>query len=112
MNSLLDLANDLDKVVERVEGVSKQVVNDVALSVLNDLLQSTPADVGTALSNWQLTLDAPAGEVLPALVPSPKGRMVKGVWTHMVDPVLTAQANIPLVLDAAKLALNGRVVGQ
>jgi hypothetical protein len=112
MSSLLDLANDLDNLLTRVGAMSKQVVDDVALSVLNDLVQSTPADVGTALSNWQLTLDAPAADSIPAFAPSPRGKVIDGVWTHTVDPSFTAQANIPAVLDSAKLALSARAIGQ
>jgi hypothetical protein len=107
MSSLLDLANDLDNLLTRVGAMSKQVVDDVSLSVLNDLVQSTPADVGTALSNWQLTLDAPAADSIPAFAPSPRGKVIDGVWTHTVDPAFTAQANIPAVLGFSKVG-SGR----
>lgn len=112
MPTLTDLADQMDALAKRIPAFAKETTDDVALSILNDLVQVTPVDVGTALSNWQLTLDAPAADVLPAFVPSPKGRMKDGKWQHAVDPVVTAQNNLPRVLDEAKLVLAGRVPGQ
>jgi hypothetical protein len=112
MANLDNLADDMIRLSVRIDSFAKQTVQDVSLSILSDLVQVTPADVGTALSNWQLTLDAPAEHVLTAYVSSPRGKMVKGIWTHKVDPVLTAQANVAPTLDAAKVILAGRQKGQ
>jgi hypothetical protein len=110
--TLLDLANQMDALEKRVKAASKSTTDDVALSILNDLVQVTPVDVGTAISNWQLTLDAPASDIVPAYAPSPKGRTKHGVWTHVVDPIITAQNNLPLILDAARRVLSARQLGQ
>ena|ERR1035437_484490 len=112
MANLNDLANDMDKLLVRLDSFAKQTVKDAALSIMSDLVQVTPVDVGTALSNWQLTLDTPAEHVLTAYEPALRGRNVKGVWTHRVDPALTAQANVAPTLDAAKVVLAERQKGQ
>jgi hypothetical protein len=110
--TLLDLANQMDALEKRVKAASKSTTDEVALSILNDLVQVTPVDVGTAISNWQLSLDAPALDIVPAYAPSPKGRTKAGVWTHAVDPIITSQNNLPLILDAAKRVLAARQLGQ
>lgn len=112
MATLDNLADDMIKLSARIDSFAAQTVQDVSLSILSDLVQVTPVDVGTALSNWQLTLDAPAEHVLTAYEPAPRGKMVKNVWTHKVDPVLTAQANVAPTMDAAKVVLAGRQKGQ
>jgi hypothetical protein len=72
---------------------------EVARTVNFDLLQVTPVDTGKAVSNWQVTLDAPAEGIRPAYVPSPEGFMQNGTWTHSVDPELTRQANIAPAME-------------
>lgn len=112
MADLLDLAADMQKLETRISAFQKQTSEDVSLSILTDLVQVTPVDVGTALSNWQLTLDAPAVGAVPAFVPSPKGRSIKGVWVHKVPIDITAQANIQPTIDAAKAVLLTKQPGQ
>lgn len=112
MADLDDLANDMDALVKRLGVFSDQIVKDAAMTILIDLVQSTPADVGSAITNWQLTLDAPAERELAAYVPSLRGRTVKGLWEHRIDPAITAQANIPPTVDAAKGILVNREPGQ
>src|SRR5437899_3337950 len=112
MATLLDLANEMETLSKRIGVFAKQVADDASLSILNDLIQTTPVDVGTALSNWQLTVGAPALGTIPAFAPSPKGRVKQGAWTHLVDPVLTAQSNLPAILESAKTVLASRQPGQ
>ncbi len=112
MATLEDLAKQMETLADRLKLFAKRTADDVALSILNDLVQVTPVDVGTALSNWQLTLDSPALGVLPAFVPSPRGSVKQGKWTHVIDPIVTAQNNLPRVLQEANLVLAGRIPGQ
>lgn len=112
MASLLDLADQMDKLSQRLPIFAKKTTEDVALTIVNDVTQVTPVDVGEALSNWIISLDAPSVETIPAFAPSPKGRVKDGKWQHAVDPVVTAQNNLPSVLSAATAVLAGRVPGQ
>lgn len=114
MPNLNNLADDMDNLLVRITGFRARVTRDVALTILNDLVQVTPVDVGTALSNWVLTLDSPflSGLVLPAFVPSPRGRVIKGKWTHAVPPTITAQANVQPTIDAAEIELAAKQPGQ
>lgn len=112
MADLLDLANDMSLLSGRIDAFRKQTTEDVALTILSDLVQVTPVDTGTALSNWLLTVGAPAAALVPAHFPSPKGRVKRGVWEHAVDPVATAQANVTPTMDAAKAVLATKQPGQ
>jgi hypothetical protein len=111
---------DLETFMNRLNAVSSNYIgrlaSDVAvqaaLVVMADLSERTPADVGTALSNWQVTLDTPASEIIPAYAPSPKGKVIKRVWTHAVDPLATIAANAPSVMDNARSVLSHKQPGQ
>lgn len=112
MANLTDLATYMDRVANAVPDFGNQVAKDVANTILSDLTQVTPVDVGEAVSNWQVTLDAPAVSDVPAFAPSPKGRVVKGVWVHKVDPVITAQANVPPTVQAGQAEIAKKKPGQ
>lgn len=114
MADLLSLANDMNALSAKLGLFANQVVEDVASSILNDLTQVTPVDTGTAVSNWVVTLDAPAlgGLVLMAHAPSPKGRVRKGVWVHTVPPSITAQANVPQTMQAGLAVIKTKQPGQ
>jgi hypothetical protein len=114
MPNLVDLANDMDALVTKLGLFANQASEDVASTILNDLVQVTPADTGEALSNWIVTLDAPAlgGLIFSPFVPSPKGRMKSGVWVHAVDPSITARANIPQTLEAGMSVIQTKQPGQ
>ena len=74
MRTLLDLANELDQLATTLP---PQVTNNLSLEaaelILNDLLSVTPVDSGKAISNWQVTLDTPPQEALPAYYPGKQG---------------------------------------
>lgn len=114
MADLGDLAKFMDSLV--ANSAQAQLANLYAMAVADaiviDLAYSTPADVGEAISNWQVTLDGEATTILPAYFPSPKGRTRKGVWAHTVDPVQTAQFNAPATIDAARAVLRTKAPGQ
>jgi hypothetical protein len=58
--TLLDLANDLDGLNGKVSVASSEHAKKVALTIVGDLAYHTPVDTSKALSNWDVTLDAPA----------------------------------------------------
>lgn len=114
MADMRDLADFMDSYLQR--NVPVVLANALAVraakAIVEDLALHTPADVGDALSNWQLTLDAPAVAVRPAFVPSPKGRTIKGIWTHRVPPASTIGANAPQVIAQARVVLSAKKPGQ
>lgn len=113
MADLGDLADFMDNVA--AGDAQAQLANAYAIAVadaiLVDLSYETPADTGLAISNWQVTLDAPALSLVPAFAPSPKGHTRKGLWEHKVPPTLTQLANAPLTLDAGRIVLRAKQPG-
>lgn len=112
MANLLDLA----RFMEGMKAPGVRLANNKAIAIADaiiiDLAQNTPADVGTAVSNWQVTLDNPAPDVIDAFSPSKKGRVLKGVWVHAVDPTITIQANAPILIDNARNILQTKEPGE
>jgi hypothetical protein len=97
---------------KRLHGTASNAAIDAAKAIINDLTTTTPIDEGTAVSNWQVSLDAPDLHSIEAFAPSPRGRMIDGVWTHTVPPEITRAANVPLVLAAAEAQLFRKQPGQ
>ena len=60
MRTLLDLVKDLENSVKKIETSASNIASDVSMAVLEDLVFHTPVDTSNALSNWQLTINAPA----------------------------------------------------
>lgn len=112
MSTLTDLANSIEALNASIPTIVSEKAVEVATAIVDDLALVTPADRGDALSNWQVTLDSPSIDPVTAYEPSPRGRMVRGVWTHSVPPEITRAANAPATIDAAKIVLQARVPGQ
>lgn len=74
MRTLKDLADDFERMALTLPD---EVTNNLSVKcvevILHDLLQVTPVDTSKALSNWQVTLDAPATESIDAYYPGKKG---------------------------------------
>lgn len=60
MATLLELAERMDRLAARVTPVGNDAAKKAALTILGDLVYGTPVDTSKALSNWQVTLNAPA----------------------------------------------------
>jgi len=71
--TLLDLANSLEKKAAAINAAASQLAVDTALAIVGDLVYHTPVDTTKALSNWTVTLDAPASDYLPAFYPGKGG---------------------------------------
>jgi hypothetical protein len=109
--TLTDLANKLEKIVEEMPERANSGAKKAASAILFDLTEGTPADVGEAISNWQVTQNVPAMSAIPAYAPSPKGRMRGGVWTHTVDPEITRAANAPIAFNEGKEIISSKPPG-
>lgn len=116
MADMNDLATFMDRLNSASENYIGRFASDVAaaaaLAIVTNLSEVTPVDVGEAVSNWQVALDAPIEEPRTAFSPSPKGKRVKGRWTHSVPTEATRSANAPSVLDAAQDVLSHKQPGQ
>lgn len=60
MRTLLDLAKELESNIKKIETSASNIASNVSMAVLEDLVFHTPVDTSNALSNWQLTIGAPA----------------------------------------------------
>ena len=78
----------------------------LASTIENDLLQVTPVDTGQAVSNWQVTLTAPAEDPIAPYAPAREGYMKqsKGVrtWTHRDDPSQIRADNSSAALEVSR----------
>lgn len=114
MADLGDLARYMDNLL--ANNAQARFANYLAIAVadaiIKELAASTPADTGTAISNWRVSLNTPLGDVIPAHVPSPKGRVKNGVWQHTVDPLTTMGANAPDTISNAQNVLQNKQPGQ
>jgi hypothetical protein len=106
MADLNDLANFVDRMAVRIPVATNDLKKGVTRTILASLTQTTPADTGQAISNWQTSLDTPIETTRSAFSPSPKGRMINGVWTHAVDPIETAHANAPPTYDEGVIIID------
>lgn len=71
--TLLDLANDLEKVGGEIEERASDLAIRVGTAVVTDLAFVTPVDESTALSNWLVSLDTPARREIDAHYPGQFG---------------------------------------
>lgn len=111
MADLNDLANAVDKFSERLPVATNNLKKSVSRLILTSLTQTTPADTGAAISNWQVDNQPIETERAP-FVASPKGRVIKGVWTHAVDPQETAHANAPAAYEAGTIKIEAVAPGE
>lgn len=109
LNDLADFAIALDA---QLPNLPSDLGKQITMAIIDELATVTPVDTGAALSNWQVTLDAPATEEIPTYVPSEAGVWHGHIWNHRVNPSITRGANKPLVLDNAALALGDKQPGQ
>jgi hypothetical protein len=112
MTTLRDLAAWCTDTNDQLPKAVSDLAVSVALAVVDDLALITPTDTGAALSNWQVTLNAPADSEIPAYAPSQKGYWRDHIWQHSVDPQVTRSANAPLVIDNAALTLASKQPGE
>lgn len=56
---LLDLANDMYRLADRVDDVASEAAVEVTRAIIKYLAYHTPVDTSQALSNWQVSFNAP-----------------------------------------------------
>lgn len=60
--TLLDLANDVDKLGDKIAQSASDHAVKTALTIVGDLVYHTPVDTSQALSNWDVTIGAPVSD--------------------------------------------------
>ncbi len=93
--TLLDLANSLEKKAAQIETAANETAIKTALTIVGDLAFHTPVDTSKALSNWTLTLDAPATAYIQPHFPGKGGTTQRSSGNETIS---LAKA----VLDAKK----------
>lgn len=73
MKSLADLADYCDQLPDQIDRAASDLAVQVATAIVNNLTQVTPVDTSNALSNWQVTIGAPAEFERPPFVPGFRG---------------------------------------
>lgn len=112
LRTLNDLANYCEQLATELPEDASNMAKSAAMEIIADLAQSTPVDVGSAVSNWQVSVGSVPGIELPAFAPSPSGRMIGGVWTHSVPPETTRPPNASAMIEQAEAALASKAPGE
>lgn len=112
MNELTNLAVSLEQTVAKLPSAASDMAKAAAMTIIQDLALHTPVDVGTAVSNWQMSLDSPIETVIPAFSPSPRGKTIKGKWTNTVSPEITREGNVSVLISDATELLSTKKPGQ
>jgi len=64
--TLIDLANRIGNLEQDIKDESNRVIVNFTNAFVQHLAESTPVDTSNAISNWQVSLDAPTyDEILP-----------------------------------------------
>lgn len=62
--TLLDLANDVDKMADQISQAASDQAVKVALTIVGDLAYKTPVDTSEALSNWVVSIGEGVGDIV------------------------------------------------
>jgi hypothetical protein len=102
MATLLDLAEEMDQLNVLISLRSRELTKFVALKIIKYLIEQTPVDVSTALSNWQVSVSGSSYGVdpIPAYVPGLAGS----------TEAASAQLAIKAAMDALKKAQPKRAL--
>jgi hypothetical protein len=85
MATLLDLAVRLETRAAALDQIASEKTVAAATAILRDLTAVTPVDVSTAISNWQVRLNAPAASKVTAYYPGAKGSTREPSGTEALD---------------------------
>lgn len=96
--TLLDLADDVDKLATKIGKAASDHAVATALTIVGDLVYHTPVDTSQALSNWDVTVGAPADD--------PHGPYFAGKYGS------TMQQSAAEALAVAKRTLKDKKPGQ
>jgi len=91
--SLLDLANDLEKKADKIDGNASLAAVNVALAIVGDLAYSTPVDTSQAISSWITTLDTPADFKQGPYYPGEGGSTYRASAAETINQAKAALAN-------------------
>lgn len=73
MVTLKDLSRKANKIRDDIDELVNRSVVNLTIEVLSELVNTTPIDEGTAISNWQISLTGPIRTVIPTYVLGSQG---------------------------------------
>lgn len=97
-NDLLSLAGEMESLRSKIDVAASKTAVDVSLAIVGDLAYKTPVDTSKALSNWLVTLDAPADQRIEPHYPGNFGS--------------TFRTSAAETINIAKMILRGKKPGQ
>src|SRR5690606_24752768 len=98
MAKAAEFARRMNQIAVEFEKKTAYRVGRLALAIHRHLVMTTPVDVGTAISNWTLTLSSPEADSYSAYAPGEHGS--------------TRQMNIGAAYNQAASAVSDRKPGQ
>lgn len=100
--NLHDLATFAVSLNDRIIIAANERKKDLAISIENNLTQATPIDTGSAISNWQVTIGAPALNII-----DPYFESVLGTHSHKErGDIAGAPLNAEAAMGVARQALS------
>lgn len=73
MTTLRQFADKMRRLDRELPQQLNSIVIRAAWRILDDLITVTPVDTSAAVSNWQVTVNAPVGNAIPAYVLGERG---------------------------------------
>lgn len=98
MQSLEDLAREMEKLDAHIKEDASKIAANVAVTIAGDLAFKTPVDTSQALSNWVTSLDMPTEHPIPPHFPGEQGS--------------TYTASATETLNRARLTVRDKKPGQ
>ena len=95
MADLRDLARWSNALPDRIEKAASKLAVETATAMAVEAIAITPVDITTAVSNWQVSLNAPPSFDLPAIYPGERGSTApqsRAAALRHVTTVLRAKA--------------------
>jgi hypothetical protein len=106
--NMRDLAAFCYGLPAKIKVATNERKKTVVLDIENNLTQMTPIDTGAAISNWQVTVGAPASEPIDPYVPSTAGAYDH----HGIGDGHGGAANAAAAMDVARANIAGVTQGE
>ena len=93
MLDLSQLANVIDKYADNLDKNCDILVRNATIGIIQNLVVSTPIDVGTAESNWQVSVGGTVVTFIPSWDPGSHGSTASSVRHATIDQAKRALAS-------------------
>lgn len=103
MPDLLDLERWCKGLPDQIDRAANVLATEVTVAMAENLIANTPIDITTAVSNWQVSLNAPAMFDLPAIYPGDHGSTGsasrRAALQHVVTTLKDKDPGMPVYLS-------------